>query len=163
VLNLVLVLGVIRRLREQTTTAPYPHGPLRPPVMAPGVRPEPVTATALDGAPVGQDLAGRLVGFFAPGCSLCHERMPEFLAYASHFERSDVLAVLVGTPDETAELAGALGRAARPVVEEVNGPLARAFAVHGLPAVCLLDAEGVVVASGTDLAGFPPVPARYPA
>ncbi|MEV7006957.1 TlpA disulfide reductase family protein [Streptosporangium sp. NPDC051022] len=162
VLNLVVLLGVVARLRGLTAARPQGGGghevPL--PVLPPGAAPEEFTATGLDGEPVGaRDV--RLVGFFTPHCSLCHERMPGFLEYAERggMRREDVLAVLIGERDEVAGLVAELRPVARVVVEEADGPVYRAFAVRGLPAMYLLDGRGVVRASGTDLTGFPVVAA----
>jgi hypothetical protein len=158
--NLVLVLAVVRRLRE----APGPaqsRGPAPRPVLPPGARPGPSQTVTDDGEPVGSEsLAGCLVGFFTPQCSLCHERLPEFVAYAHRvgLRRAAVLAVLVGEPEQTTALWDNLAPIARIVHEpHGGGPLYRAFAVTGLPAFCLLDTDGVIVASGTDLAAFPAI------
>jgi hypothetical protein len=161
--NLVLVLAVVRRLREGAgEPGPgHPRGPAPRPVLPPGARPGPFQTATDDGEPVGSEpLAGCLVGFFTPQCPLCHERLPDFVAYARRagLRRTAVLAVLVGEPEQTAALRDDLAPVARIVHEpHGGGPLYRAFAVTGLPAYCLLDADGVIVASGTDLAGFPAV------
>ena len=98
-----------------------------------------------------------LVGFFSPDCAPCRERLPEFLEYAAGFV-GDVLAVAVGERTETIELVESLSPVAEVVVEAGGGPVADAFAVGGLPAMCVLDAQGRVVASGTLISALP-VPA----
>jgi hypothetical protein len=159
-LNLVLTFGVIRRLREHTTLLSGGGGARRQPRMMiePGESPAEFTAATRDGEPLSRaDVTGALVGFFTPTCGPCLERIPEFAAYAtaSGMARDEVLAVLVGTPEETAEVAAQLGGVARLAVEPVQGPVNSAFSVIGYPAVCLLDDHGRVRASGADFSTFP--------
>ncbi|WP_426505662.1 TlpA family protein disulfide reductase [Dactylosporangium sp. McL0621] len=167
VLNLVLMLGVVKRLRGAEAEAPGLVGEPGPrPVLPPGERPEPFSVTSREGVlfePAGG--TGRLVGFFTPHCNLCHDRMPKFLKYArgAGLDRDQVFAVLVGSPEETAALAAELAPVAGVVDEpDGGGSVYEAFGVRGLPAMYLLDADGVILSSGTDLAGFPD-PERYAA
>ncbi|WP_051366707.1 TlpA family protein disulfide reductase [Hamadaea tsunoensis] len=151
--NLLLLLGVIRRLREPSAAGPV-SGAL---VMArAGSRPATVTAYAVDGTVVSHDdLAGKLLGFFTPGCPACVERLPEFLARARRRSPDQVVAVLVGEPEELTDMVGRLRGIAQVVVEPPQGPVAEAFEVQGFPAVALLDAAGTVAFSSTDFRGFP--------
>jgi len=154
--NLTLLLAVLRRLRHQAAAQASVRAPMPKPVLDTGETPADFAAVTAEGKPVGPDtIAGGLVGFFSPDCSVCHERLPQFVAYARGLDRSRVLAVLVGTAEDTSELAVALDGVASHVVEAIGGPLYRAFAVAGLPVMCLLDERGTVVASGTDLDTFP--------
>jgi hypothetical protein len=154
--NLTLLLAVLRRLRHQAAARASVRDPMPKPVLDIGETPADFATVTVEGERVGPDtIAGGLVGFFSPHCSVCHERLPQFVAYARGLDRSRVVAVLVGTAEETGELAAALGGVAGLVVEAVEGPLYRAFAVAGLPVMCLLDQRGTVVASGTDLGTFP--------
>jgi len=91
-----------------------------------------------------------LVGAFTPGCGACAERLPDFLVRAEHFPggRAHVLAVVAGEPAEAANYRDQLAGVARVVVEPASGPLATALDISGFPAFGLLDADGVVVASG---------------
>src|SRR6266508_3698318 len=125
--NLILTLALIRRLREQAGGPPGPRQPLPKVIVGIGERPAEFTAATTEGEPIDRDaVAGGLVGFFSPQCSPCRERVPEFMEYAHHA-----------------------------VVEPVDGPLSTAFAVGGLPALCLLDQTSTVVAAGTSLVTFP--------
>jgi hypothetical protein len=63
--------------------------------------------------------------------------------------------VVSGTDDTPDALVALFEPVAHVVVEPTEGPLATAFEVIGFPALCLLDSTGTVLASGTDLAGFP--------
>lgn len=152
-LNLVLVLGVIKRLRESAQSAPIDSPKV---TIGPGDKPEPFAVEAADGSVVDSDgLAGALVGFLSPDCDACHERLPQFLAYAEAVGRDRTIAVLVGTPDEVAEMAARIRPVARVVMEPSYGPMATAFSTIGYPAVVLLDSTGAVAHSGTSFATFP--------
>jgi thiol-disulfide isomerase/thioredoxin len=158
-LNLLLLLGVVRRLRAQDGRTDRPAGgstrlePL-PPV---GTLIEDVAAVDVAGIPVRRaDLD--LVGFFSPGCEPCDALLPQFIGYAAGLPggRDDVLAVVVGVPGEVAEAVARLSAVARVVVEEPPaGPLAGAFRVTGYPAVFRLDGTGRVLGSGASLDRLP--------
>jgi hypothetical protein len=128
-------------------------------VLDPGTAPAPFQVSTMDGEPVNAGtLGGTLVGFFTPNCSVCQERLPEFVAHAGRvgLDRDRVLAVVVGEPGETVELRAELAPVARIVSEpHGGGAMYRAFEVAGLPAYFRFDDRGTVLASGTDLAGFP--------
>ena len=162
--NLVLVLGIVQRLRQLTAApaASRAHGPVPRPVLDPGTAPEPFQTSTMDGESVDAGtLGGSLVGFFTPNCSVCQERLPDFVAHAGRvgLDRDRVLAVVIGEPDETVQLRAELAPVARIVTEpHGGGAMYRAFAVAGLPAYFRFDDGGAVLASGTDLVGFP-VPA----
>lgn len=152
-LNLVLVMGVIKRLRDmaQPSTGEGPRVTLRP-----GERPDPFTAEAVDGTVIDAGgLAGSLVGFLSPDCSACQERLPQFVAYAEALGRDRTVAVLIGAPEELTDLAARVRPVARVVIEPSYGPVATAFSTTGYPALALLDRDGVVSHSGVSFAAFP--------
>jgi hypothetical protein len=160
--NLALTLAVLSRLRTQPGPGATPD-PGHRILLGPGESPAEFRETDLTGEPLDRTvLAGALVGFFSPACEPCRERMPEFVAHARALglAADRVLAVLVGDWADVAALATELADAARVAVEPPDGPLQRAFDVRGLPAICLLDDAGTVVASGTDLVTFPVTVAR---
>ena len=71
--------------------------------------------------------------------------------------RTQVLAVVVGAMDEVEELVALLEPVARVVVEDsldASG-VAGAFKVKGVPAMCTLNDDGVVAASGFDVVELP--------
>jgi hypothetical protein len=154
-LNLVLIMGVIRRLRT-LTAAPPGHAPSV--TLRPGESPAPFTATTIDDDIVTRDsIAGNLVGFFSPGCPACTDRLPEFVAYAEAVGgRRRALAVLIGEPEELADLAEQLNGVARLVIEPTFGEVATAFSTVGYPALCLIGEDSRVLHSGTDFVTFPP-------
>ncbi|WP_432989682.1 TlpA disulfide reductase family protein [Dactylosporangium sp. CA-233914] len=162
-LDLVLTLGVLRRLRDQAAgAAPSPAPTLS---IGVGERPGGFLAASTRGEPVEPEaLPGVLVGFFSPDCTPCRERVPQFTAYAEQLQagRDAVLAVVIdggaGDEDGSAGAAGmvaALDGVARVIVEAPHGPVARAFGVTAYPMLCLLDGAGAVAVAGSDLSAFP--------
>jgi hypothetical protein len=160
VLNLVLTLGVIRRLREQGSAADPGTGPDgRLPTLAVGTTVEPFAVTTVDGETVSRDTLepATLVGVFSPDCAACAERLPEFVAMAGEFPggRRRTLALLVGEEDQTASQRAQLASVARVVVELPGDPLFAALGVRAFPTFALLDGAGRILASEL-------VPSRLP-
>ena len=154
VLNLLLLFGVIRRLREQASRPP--GAAPRPSSLPLGTQIEPFATADTDGRPVRRDELpdGVVVGFFSPGCQPCEELLPEFVAYAADLPggRDGVLAVVAGAPDDTAEEVARLSQVARVVVEDpANGVVVRAFRVTGYPTLFQLDGDGRVLAGDATL------------
>jgi hypothetical protein len=157
-LNLALVFGVIRRLREhESRLSQLVNG--QPAVMRvqPGSRVPTVTTRSVAGAELTiPDGRPALLGFFSPDCDACHERLPDFLAAATGYPGS-VTAVVVSAGGDDAALVAPLSSVAgvTVVVEEPGGPAAAALGVQGFPAFAQLDADGVLRFQGFEL----PVPA----
>jgi thiol-disulfide isomerase/thioredoxin len=155
--NLVLMLGVIRRLRDHserlgslgTGGIPVPPAPIIPAGETVGA----FATVTTDGDAVSSELfdGETLVGFFSPSCQPCKAQLPKFVAYAESFHggRDKVLAVVItGAPDEDADpYVTALSGAARVVVESHGGPLSEAFDITGFPSVALVDSAGTVRAT----------------
>jgi thiol-disulfide isomerase/thioredoxin len=163
VFDLVLTLGVVRRLREHNDMLSRlagggPSGDATVPVGQPV---GPFSAVATSGRRVGRDGPGRirLAGFFSPGCTPCAEQLPEFLRYAERF-RGPVLAVVAADPaadgdGQAARYVAELEPVAQVVVEPEGGPVCRAFGVSAFPVLCLLGDDGRVRASGYSMAALP--------
>lgn len=153
-LDLLLTVGVIRRLKEHTEIIGNLSGAGMPDrtVLAPGERSGPFAATTEDGDAVSTEALSdpTLVAVFSPGCSACAEQLPRFIDRAAAFPggREGVLAVLAGDPGEVAEEARRLAPVARVVVEGAGGPVADALEVRAFPAFLRLDATGRVLSSG---------------
>lgn len=154
--NLVLLLGVVRRLNDIADRGAAAAGP-RTPDVAPaddallptvGSKIGNFRARALDGsAVIPEDLTGQtLVGFFSVGCKLCHDFAPRFGALAAAFPggRDQVLAVVVGEQGAPTELPGQLAPQARVIVETFGAEAATAFGIRAFPAFCLLEGRVVV-------------------
>jgi thiol-disulfide isomerase/thioredoxin len=150
-LNLLLLFGVIRRLRE------LPAGGLPgPSSLQVGAQIEGFATVDVDGCPLRSDDLPEavVVGFFSPGCAPCEALLPKFVAHAEGLSggRESVLAVVAGTPGEAASYAARLSPVARVVVEEpAGGVVVRAFQVSGYPTVFQLDGDGRVLVSGASL------------
>ncbi|MEV6964527.1 redoxin domain-containing protein [Hamadaea sp. NPDC051192] len=157
-LNLFLLFGVLRRLREQTAQQSQDNAFALPenPVLQPGSRVGAFTTTTLDGDTVeAAELTGdALVGFFSPTCKPCRAAVPRFADYAARFPREKVLAVVVTDGQDFSEYADQLAGTARVVVEPHSGPLSEAFAVAGFPGLCVLS-DGVVTANGMRVEELP--------
>jgi hypothetical protein len=149
--NLVLSLGMIRRLRvhngrldDLARVAPRPE-----PMTGPGTRPLPFTASPINASPITDaDLgADTVVAFFSPTCDSCDEWVPKFVdaVKAMPSGASQALAVVVAdTPSAATAMVSQLRQVAMVAIEPDKGPLATAFKVTGYPAMCRFDADGRV-------------------
>lgn len=148
-LNLLLTVGVIRRLRAVAANQPAER-PGFLDGLAIGKAVPDFTATTIDGEPISRDLLGApaLIGFFSPGCPPCEQVLPRFVERARERPDEVTLAVIVAsTAEQAAEDIGSLAGAARVVVEEPDGALQRAFEARGFPTVYVVGADGTVAAN----------------
>ncbi len=156
VVNLLFSFGVIRRLREHTEILNQLGGQPHSVILEPGQTVADFAATTVDGRPVSVNAVDgpTLVGFFTPGCTSCQTKLPSFVEYAWEHPggRERVLAVIVGENDEdTAPYVTDLNGTAHVVRDVDGGPVHKAFGVQGFPAFALIDLDGVVLASGSDV------------
>lgn len=158
VVNLILTVGVVRRLREHSEAlSSLRRGPA---VMASaGSVVGPFAAVTTDGETVSDGTLSEtptLVGVFSPGCPSCAERMPTFVETARNRPdgRSGVIAVLVGAEEDVAAERAVLEPVARVVIERFGEALTGALAVSGFPAFALLGGNRTVLVSGTTLEGM---------
>jgi peroxiredoxin len=158
-LNLVLTLAVIRRLRERPAAAGQAEGPAPPTILAAGERPPAFEATTIDGGQIsGELLAGEpaVIAFFSTTCRFCLEKVPDFRAYVSGLaDARRPIAVVNDDAERATELVAALSLFATVVVEPMDGPIATAFMVTGFPTFYLLDGAGRVQAGGLSVARLP--------
>jgi len=161
-LNLLLTMGVIRRLRDHTTQLARVAVHAEDAILPAGSRVGDFEVTTTDGESVSADgLAGRtLVGFFSPGCPACERLLPAFTAYAASVPggRQRVLAVVVGDSDEVSGHVETMRGYARVVRAGHDAEVLVAFGVRAFPGVCMVEPDRTVVTAGSDLTGFP-VPA----
>ncbi|MFI1890709.1 TlpA family protein disulfide reductase [Streptomyces jumonjinensis] len=150
ILDLILTVGVIKRLREHSEQlARLGRGPLA--ALTEGDEVPAFETTTTEGDRLSRDeLAdGTVVAFFTPDCAACQEKKPMFLEYARTAPGgpSEVVAVVVGQPEETAAYAAELAPVAQVVTEDMGGPMSLAFAVLGFPAVLQVarDTHGILV------------------
>ncbi|MER6009616.1 TlpA family protein disulfide reductase [Streptomyces bluensis] len=137
VLDLLLTIGVIKKLREYGPAGPWAPGsgmtPLRPGEELPAF-----TAVAVDGARVSKSSLPdeALIAFLSPNCEPCRAKLPELVAYAAAEPggRDRTLAVIVGEPEECERFVRELSPVARVVVEPRGGPVCAALRVDAFPA-----------------------------
>ncbi|MEU8234558.1 hypothetical protein AB0C12_33640 [Actinoplanes sp. NPDC048967] len=161
-LNLVLTLGVIRRLRrhaELIAEAGDGRSASRPSLPPAGETPREFSTLTVDHERIDRTVFGdlTLLGFFSPSCPPCQEQVDPFIAYANAMPEGHraALAVVVGTPAEAAAFVERLRPVARVVVEPLGGPVSGAFDVDGLPAVGLVGRDGAVIRSSFEVAHLP--------
>jgi thiol-disulfide isomerase/thioredoxin len=153
-LNLLLLFGVIRRLREYP--AQLAAGLPGPSLLPAGTQVEAFATTDADGRPVHREELpeGTVVGFFSPGCAPCEALLPKFVTHAAGMPggRESAVAVVTGTPEDVSNYVTQLSPVARVVIEEpAGGVVVRAFEVSAYPAVFQLDGDGRVLASAASL------------
>jgi Redoxin len=160
-LDLLLTIGVLRRLREHgerldgLPSENATESLMAQAIKAVGDRVDDFTTTTVDGREVSRGrLAGRtLVGFFSTHCEPCRSSVTPFaeLVAGRPGGWDEALAVVVGEDADAAEFVTGLGQGARVVVEREDpdsGPVVSAFAVMGYPVYCVVDDQGVVLATG---------------
>lgn len=153
-LNLLLTIGVIRRLRESQEARPAAESiPVK--IAEIGSSPASFDALLTDGNAFSADRlkTWTIVAFFSDSCRACKEGLPTFVKRAGELHRDDqtIVSVVVGEGGASEELVSALEPVGGVAAEPYDGPLAKAFGVRQFPALCMLDASGVVVATGWDL------------
>ncbi|GAA3134810.1 TlpA family protein disulfide reductase [Streptomyces echinatus] len=145
VLDLLLTIGVIKKLREYGPAGPAtaPGGGMTP--LRPGEELPDFTAVAVDGALVGRSSLpdGALIAFLAPNCAPCRAKLPELVAYAAAEPggRDRMLAVVVGAPEECERFVRELSPVARVVVEPRGGPVCAALRVDAFPATLRVSSD----------------------
>lgn len=158
--DLVLTLGVVRRLRDHSERLALLQGYQadEETVCKPGSAVDPFTTTSTTGEAVSlADLAEpTLVGFFAPDCPSCEEKLPSFVSYARAFPggKRRTLAVVAGEAGGVKYRTALAEVAAAVVVERELGPVQKAFGTSGFPAFAVV-VDGVVVQSTHDVADLP--------
>ncbi|SCF01451.1 redoxin domain-containing protein [Micromonospora chokoriensis] len=155
-LNLLLTVAVIRRLREHTelinrTGQQFPEQ--QDLTRQPGAQVDEFRVTTVDDRALTRDdlRDGMLVAFFSPRCPSCEEQKPAFLDYAGAMPggRENVVAVVLGSPEEVAGLVAQLEQVAQIVLEaNVDGAMSSAFDLRGYPAFCLMGQDAVLAATG---------------
>lgn len=158
-LNLLLTVGVVRRLRdhgERLITLSSPADEIA--LARPGDHVAPFKASTVDGSTVTNvDLEEpTLVAFFSPECSACEEQVAPFADYARSFPGGPDRTLIVVTSETGGaryhrELDG-LGR--RVAEAELAGPLQRAFAIRAYPAFAVV-VDGEVMQSTHSVAELP--------
>jgi thiol-disulfide isomerase/thioredoxin len=159
VVNLLLTMAVIRRLREHSVRLAElgdpPAGAVEPSVD----RMPAFTATAVDGQFVtGPDPDRTVVAFFATDCPACTVELPRLLRYVADegHDRDRVLAVVAGLDTAKSErMVEQLRGVAAVVREPLDGTVCTAFATTRFPTFYLFDDGGGVRAAAALIAALP--------
>ena len=165
VLDLLLTVAVIRRLREQGEALAALSGGERPDetLLSPGTQVPDVLVVTSDGseARLRSFGTGFLLAFLSTHCDACHEQLPSLERYAHKFPggRDSVLAVISGDSDGKA-LVDRVKPIARLVTERENGPITSAFSVNIWPAYLVVGPDGMVDATGHAIEELP-LPATH--
>jgi len=140
VLDLLLTLGVIKRLREHTELLSAADN--APSALAVNSEVADFHVATVDGELLRSEMLDgeTLVAFFSPSCGPCQERLPEFVEYARAWPggRDRTLVVVVGEEAEAVAPVAALSPVARVAVEGPDGALASAFEVNAYPTVLMI-------------------------
>ncbi|MFE7756766.1 TlpA disulfide reductase family protein [Streptomyces sp. NPDC057418] len=150
-LDLILTLGVIKRLREHGEQLAARTEGAAPPALGVGEEVGRFTSVTVEGERVDRELLDdeTLVAFFSPNCTPCREKLPAFLAHARERSggRRRVLAVVAGNAEGGERFVEALGPVALVVREDYDGPVGAAFKAQAYPTLLLVapDAAGRLV------------------
>ncbi|MEU4657547.1 hypothetical protein AB0G32_27030 [Streptomyces sp. NPDC023723] len=155
-LDLVLTLGVVKRLREHTELLGAVRG--EPARLEVGEEVGGFDTSTTTGEMLTPDLlAGPvLFGVFSPTCEPCKDKLPRFVEYARRADGGpfSVVATVVGDADAAADFVAELSQVAHVVVEESGGAMSTALGIRAFPSVLLAErtADGRLVVVDDDVA-----------
>ncbi|WP_327287688.1 TlpA family protein disulfide reductase [Streptomyces sp. NBC_01198] len=146
-LDLLLTVGLIRRLRAQPAPRPSGDGFAEEGMLPPGAIVPAFGTRTVDGRPLlSRDLdTGTVVVFLSPGCPPCHAQLPRVVAALGAAPVSGAVAVVAGGGEGDADaqqMLKELAPVARVVHESVTGPVTEAFAARAFPVMCRVRAVG---------------------
>ncbi|MBO3736968.1 TlpA family protein disulfide reductase [Actinoplanes flavus] len=152
VLNLLLTVGVIRRLKdhEQRFTELSSDGGAPDAQPSVGtVVPDFTVATTTGGKVTGADLRdGGLIGFFSVGCPPCAEQLPDFVGVLRAMDDTPALIVIeAGSAEDAAAFLEVTGDL--PVVLDGGDGLGKAFGVNRFPSMAHLSGGAVAANAHT--------------
>ncbi|MFI6689996.1 TlpA family protein disulfide reductase [Streptomyces sp. NPDC050485] len=145
VLDLVLTLGVVKRLREHTEMLAS-NSAVDTYTINVGEQVGEFTASSVDGEEVTHQLRqdDTLVAFFSPTCGPCRDKLPKFVDHVERggITRDRVLVTVVGDAEESRGFIEQLRPIARVVCERSDGELTAAFKVKAFPTVLKVSPDG---------------------
>lgn len=151
-LNLLLTLGILRRMRAEAGM----KGAASPLGLRPGSAIGEFAVTTIDGERITDKTVTGTVAFFSAGCTACHDLLPDFVAYAREQGRDNVVAVVAGDEPTTVSTLAAVARVV--TAELTGGPVAAAFRNTWTPALYVV-ADQYVIATAARVADLPRRPA----
>ncbi|WP_037810088.1 TlpA family protein disulfide reductase [Streptomyces sp. NRRL S-1448] len=146
-LDLLLTVGLVKRLRAQQAPRPSANGFAHDGMLPPGGIVGAFETRTIDGRSLHRrDLGtGTVVVFLSPGCPPCHRLLPRVAAALGATPAIEAVAVVTGGMDgdpDTEQLLKELGPVARVVHEPGTGPVTEAFAARAFPIMCRVRAVG---------------------
>jgi thiol-disulfide isomerase/thioredoxin len=163
--GLVLILAVVRRLREHTKLLDALYemvGMMGAPIgeaggLAVGDVVGDFDATTLDGTRVTRDLLpdGTVVAFLSPDCPSCREQIPEIGSWVADEDRPRVLVVVDSRSGDPAHLVTTLPPMTQVIVDDRTAPVADVFGVRAFPAFFQVAAGGELLAMAPRLSRLP--------
>jgi hypothetical protein len=155
--NLLLMLGIVRRLRDHESRIQemsMQRGPdWHPidPIPSVGESIEEFTAETVDGAAIDhRSVFGATAVFLDANCDSCHDRIPEIAQWAKGGERARIFAFVNGQDEEKAEIIAALNPVTQVVSDTFQLHVTKSFRVRKFPAYLALDNRGTITAAGED-------------
>jgi cytochrome oxidase Cu insertion factor (SCO1/SenC/PrrC family) len=145
VLNLLLTMAVIRRLRKNEAAMPpmMESGPAKgsatPEFSIESITGETVTQESLAGSPA-------VVAFFSTTCSACKPALPKLVEHieGNGLKPGQVVAVINGEGDDHADFAEILEGKATVVKESEMGTVSAAFSISAFPTFVHIGSNGKV-------------------
>lgn len=159
IINLVLTAGIIRRLRDisasgggssQVSTLPDV-------VLSRGEQPASFEVQDACGETITEQIfkgEKTLLGVIAQGCSLCAERLPDYVEVAkkSGARGEQVITLVIADADYAETVSKTVGPSSRFIIESApDGPFARALKLSGYPAFARFNEAGVMLRSGVKI------------
>jgi hypothetical protein len=157
-LNLLLTLGVLRRLREHSARlAEVPDfsmedGPAYSAKFTGRPLPD-FSARAIDGTQISpQSLMGSpgMIAVLRVGCGPCHEQLPGFVGWAGDTDAT-ATALVTGPSSDATDMIGRLADVSVVVAGREADALAETLGVNVFPTFLEMDSSGVVVRAETHL------------
>lgn len=166
--DLVISVGIIKRLREHSELLSNNARLIGPPTISVGEVVEEFAVAAIDGKQISSAsfIGETLVAFFSPTCQPCLEKLPRFLDYARTVPggKDGVVSAVIGDRSVSAAMIAELSEVATVVAEDRGGPFSTAFKASATPTLLRVEpndtGELVVTANRVD---FDQLPAKMTA
>ncbi|WP_146607598.1 TlpA family protein disulfide reductase [Spongiactinospora gelatinilytica] len=157
--DLILTVGVIKRLREHTERLALlsSERTLLQASIGVGEQVDEFAASTTNGTWLNSEtISGEMiVAFFSSDCVPCKEKLPKFAEYVAGHPGSpqNVLSVVAGEPSVASVMAGQLSPLSHVVVEDIGGSLSSVFKIKAFPAILRIvrDESGKLVVTDTDI------------
>lgn len=156
--NLLLSIGVIRRLRQHTELLerrpPSADDDVPASAVPVGTALGAFRSTSTQGVEVAFDTSAErlLVAFLSPDCSPCRTRLPHLLDHLAQNPDVRALAVVIEEGGTEADMVAQLEPAVPVVVQPWEGELPRLFDIQGTPSFITVE-DGVVTATSVFVPG----------